>query len=760
MASGRVRRRLGPVIVSVLVLSVASLVTAASADAAVTWTVQTTPNNSWHYSDFQAVSCPTTTSCMAVGSHGDAGYQVARAERYNGSSWSNTTVPKTAQHFSWFYGVSCTSSTACTAVGADATSKAYGAWGYVTAIPDKIRPMVQRWNGTSWSVQTLPVPSTWTFSYLRGVSCVSATFCVAVGYHGKSPMILSWNGTAWSLQSAATNPPLSSEVRFSGVSCTSTTSCVAVGRYVTASGTRALAEKWNGTAWSLAAPPTPTGTTELTGVSCTSATACIGVGSFDTGTGVHVPLAESWDGAAWTVMTTPVIAGGAHLKSVSCTSSTACMTVGVNRRSGHDHTLAFQLTGTTWTTTSVPDVTTDNLLSAVSCATTTSCLTAGWDVVDGGSVITDHTLAAKWNGSSWTTVTTASDTTPLQVANNFKSVSCSSSTFCAAVGENHQGSRAVSARWDGTAWHATTQPDLSDTGYLTMLSGVSCRSANACIAVGAREWAAVCACPTDEGNPLAESWNGTKWKLLTPAKPNTLARFYGVSCSATTACTAVGGGNSHAALAQRWNGTSWTSQSVPVPTSFSIANLFGVSCASATSCMAVGNFHSTSPSSNGLLAARWNGTSWTRYSVPRPSGWSNGQLNGVSCTSASACTAVGYWVTTTGSKKRRLVERWNGTSWTVFDKQSSGGAEQQLASVSCRSATACTAVGTKQTSTYDQTLAWHLNGTTISLSSPKNPGGFGNDLLGVSCTSSTVCTAVGQRAVSAGTQTLAERSGP
>lgn len=752
-ATRRLRRGLALAATSLTVLAVC-VVGAAPADAAVTWTVQSSPTKQVHISDFQATSCPTTTFCMTVGSHGKGTYQVARAERYNGTSWTNTTVPTTATHFSWLYGVSCTSATACTAVGADATSKAYGAWGYATVVPDKIRPLIMRWNGTTWAAQTSPTPTTWTFSFLRGVSCVSATHCVAVGFHGASPVIGVWNGGAWSLQSAAANPLLSTEVRFTGVSCTSTTSCIAVGRYTTTSDVRALAEKWDGSVWSLAAPIGPTGNTEFNGVSCTSSTACIGVGGFQSGSNPYVPLVESWDGASWTTVTTPVIAGGAHLRSVSCKTSTSCMAVGVNKQSGHTKTLAFRMASGVWSTTSIPNVTADDFVNGVSCASTTACIAVGYDTADVGAAITNKAMAAQWNGSTWSTATTAPDTTPLWAGSDYAAVSCPSSTFCTAVGHDHLGPRAVSGRWDGTAWHNTAQPDLSDTGYLIDLNGVSCRSTSACIAVGRRVWQAICACQGDEGHPLAESWNGTKWTLLTPAKPNTYASFAAVSCSTATACTAVGGGDTNTPLIQRWNGTSWSSQTAAVPSSFSIANLAGVSCTSSTFCMAVGTHEG---SAHGGWATRWNGTSWTRFAVPSPTGASSAALNGVSCKSTTACTAVGYWVDST-NKQRRLVERWNGTTWTVFDKQSAGGAEQQLTGVSCTSATACMAVGTKRTSTYDQTLAWHSGSTTFSTSSPMNPGVYGNDLAGVSCTSSFVCTAVGKRAVAAGTATLAERS--
>ena len=65
------------------------------------------------------------------------------------------------------------------------------------------------------------------------------------------------------------------------------------------------------------------------------------------------------------------------------------------------------------------------------------------------------------------------------------------------------------------------------------------------------------------------------------------------------------------------------------------------------------------------LAAVWNGTTWAIQPTPNPSAGVGGSfLNAVSCTSATACIAVGHYVDSTGNAKP-LAERWNGTSWAI-----------------------------------------------------------------------------------------------
>ena len=105
-------------------------------------------------------------------------------------------------------------------------------------------------------------------------------------------------------------------------------------------------------------------------------------------------------------------------------------------------------------------------------------------------------------------------------------------------------------------------------------------------------------------------------------------------------------------LASAAAASGWSIQHTPNPAGGSGSILNGVSCTSASACTAVGD------SSNGTatvtLAERWNGTRWSIQTTPNPAGGSNSMLNGVSCASATACTAVG------GSSNGTLAEGWNG----------------------------------------------------------------------------------------------------
>src|SRR4029077_17306988 len=104
------------------------------------------------------------------------------------------------------------------------------------------------------------------------------------------------------------------------------------------------------------------------------------------------------------------------------------------------------------------------------------------------------------------------------------------------------------------------------------------------------------------------------------------------------------------------------------------------------------------------LIEQWDGTSWTIVSSPntgsRSNPLDNNLLEGVTCASASAFRAVGYYNTdTAASASLTLVEHWDGTSWAIVSSPNTSAAHNtfsgwnQLSGVTCVSASDCWAVG-------------------------------------------------------------------
>src|SRR5262245_10362586 len=83
-------------------------------------------------------------------------------------------------------GVSCATPTSCFAVGR-----------HFDINEDEPGTVIERWNGSSWST-ILDVPNGSTNPHLNGVSCPTATFCVAVGEKASVvPIAKRWNGQQW-----------------------------------------------------------------------------------------------------------------------------------------------------------------------------------------------------------------------------------------------------------------------------------------------------------------------------------------------------------------------------------------------------------------------------------------------------------------------------------------------------------------------------------------------------------------------------------
>jgi hypothetical protein len=305
-------------------------------------------------------------------------------------------------------------------------------------------------------------------------------------------------------------------------------------------------------------------------------------------------------------------------------------------------------------------------------------------------------------------------------------VSCTTDSACIAVGD-----AGLAERWDGRSWTIQHTPNGGN------LNAVSCTSPTACIAVG------------DAG--LAERWDDRSWTIQHTPNGGDLS---GVSCISSTACTAVGSSN-NATLAERWNGSTWAVQVTPNPNGATYGSfLSAVSCTSATACTAVGHylFDDGGPAP-GPLAERWNVTTWTIQPTPGPFGSGEGELAAVSCTSSTACTAAGQYFfgfSVMGSHvcciPATIVERWDGNAWTItsIPSQSAGG-DGDLNGIVCTSATACTAVGfdSNRTGTQLVTLAMRQNGSTWTNQPTPNPSSNDTSLNGVSCTSTGACTAVG-----------------
>ncbi len=336
------------------------------------------------------------------------------------------------------------------------------------------------------------------------------------------------------------------------------------------------------------------------------------------------------------------------LDGVSCFSASKCAAVGQRTvTQGFGGTLAERWNGTQWSVVSSPSPGGSSAarLTGVACAGTANCLAVGW-FTDGASGDTLPT-AEQWNGTSWSllSVPDPSGSTDAQL----DGVACSSTTNCFAAGFSM--GHSLTEHWSGSAWSIVTSPDPNSA---SLLLGVTCPSASRCWAVGYT-------LPGTVTGSLTEKWNGTNWTVVhTPSSGD--GQLIGDSCASTTDCVATGTASNMFAIAQVWNGTTWANAPPKKPNGASITALKGVSCpAGGSVCESAGAKEVSS--GERALAERWNGSAWSVQSTGTISGTTLSSLDSVSCTSASNCWATG--VSDTSSAEDVLIEKWNGTSWSV-----------------------------------------------------------------------------------------------
>jgi hypothetical protein len=660
--------------------------------------------------DLSAISCATTSDCMAV----ESGYVVVTTN--GGTNWTTENAPAGIGQIN---AISCPSATTCTVVG-------YGA-------PTNLPVLATTTNGgMSWTDQSLP-PG---LIQLLGISCPSTTTCSAVGaWNGSAApsaeetaaVVTTTNGGAsWTSESV----PADSEDLL-GISCPSTTTCVAVGAvpYPAVSCrpfpncpvnlSFVMFTTNGGTTWSGETGSSP-GADEgdsFQGVSCPTTSECVAVGSTNNPDGGQVGVAEGilLSGACTLVTgcgTLSVPASSGYLGSVSCFSASTCIAVG--------GALIATAGATGWTT----ENTSLQALSGVTCPSPSECLVSGGVAEDGQP----GAVAESTNGgASWAAVFTFA-----YAVSSLFAVSCPSPSVCSAVGGSTgpgeasgdfgpgEGPGVVLNSTDGGAgWTKQTLP--AGTGPV---SSVSCASTSVCEALGS--YPAPFIIGTTDG--------GTTWQSQTA--PSGLTYLNSIACPSAMVCTAVGqtGGPTPNAVifGTTDGGSTWTTQAAPI----GLSDLTSIACPSAMVCTAVGQTNASEPTPNAAIVATTNGGAmWTTETPPSQTF----DLTSVACPTLSACMAIGR--ATPDPTPLTIISTTNGgATWTTASSFPSS--EIAIASdIACASVTVCMVVGEASAggsggvalATADGGSTWTTESTPAA-----------SDYSGISCPAIGACTAVGE----------------
>lgn len=349
-------------------------------------------------------------------------------------------------------GVSCASSTSCVAVGE-------------TLRPTQ-RAVVARWDGARWATAFAPEPRAAQESELAAVSC-SRGSCLAVGAWTtgqggtgggsvEHSAAVSFDGGPWS----AADPP--GDVPLTGVSCASASWCLAVGA---AAGVAApwTAEAWDGRSWTRLRPftraPRPPAA-----VSCPEVADCVAVQGAPSG---GAPPAQPLPGLVahldhdrWTIEPFSSPAGATTiLDAVACPSISGCAIVGgdqVLNRKGGSFSASLQASGVAEVLGSGPGRLALPLpastLTGIACNGLSACMAVGVLPVVTRRVESSRPVAVVFDGRRWraTPISQPRSSGGARETSELGAVSCAYLSWCMAVGGSASGP--LAAVWSQGSW--------------------------------------------------------------------------------------------------------------------------------------------------------------------------------------------------------------------------------------------------------------------------------------------------------------------
>ena len=373
-----------------------------------------------------SVSAAGPTDVWAVGSGlypymGGCGAGTNRVmEHWDGQSWSyvNYPIPATGQGFFDFNHIAVVGPNDVWAVGG------------VNTYSRNTTPTAEHWDGSQWSITSLPALATATgFASVAAKAGVVLTVGQAAISNGYGATVVGqWTGSQWARMTSPSPGTLTNEL--TGLAAIGSKDVWAVGD--SAAGT--LSEHWNGAQWSVVPTPNKAAAdNSLNAVAGTSASDVWAVGS-----GAGNGVIEHWDGSSWTV----VPSSGAPLRGVAALSKTDAWAVGMGG--------ALHWNGSAWTQSSGAP---SPLLAVTAVSANDVWAVGGNPPQSCGGVM--PAIIAHWNGTHWTSI-------PNLPQGILTSVSAVSSSDVWAVGGR------LIMHWDGKQWSQVKAP-----GYAASVCAVA-----------------------------------------------------------------------------------------------------------------------------------------------------------------------------------------------------------------------------------------------------------------------------------------------
>ncbi|MDX6698391.1 MAG: phosphatidylinositol-3-phosphatase [Solirubrobacteraceae bacterium] len=459
-----------------------------SQDGGVTWSPKIQANVSSQR--LRALSCADALACLAVGDGGSV-----QRTTDGGTTWEAQGSKLSGNPSLW--GASCPAAQACFLAG-----EIEGPGGNAQLYkPDVAAMYATTDGGGAWSRQ-----ATHSTNLLRGVSCPTATRCVAVGMRG-SILRTGDGGAAWATRTPAADGGLSRILCLApaqqeclteglntlrGVSFPDAATGFAVGNFRTVMRTTDGGGHWTtqtsgapGFDPTAAHPPVPP--PELNAIDCSNTSTCVAVGD------ARTAVTTSDGGATWTDRETgPASDPDVDLLGVACPGDQTCFAAG-----SRGAILKSTDSGETWRKL---DSGTDRMLSSIDCGDATTCVAVG----NFGTL-----LRTTDGGDHWSTG-------DARTSSYLAAVSCPAAELCVAVG-----SGGTVLRITGAGTEASVRPS----GVGDDLMAVSCSSRTHCLATGGL------------GTVISTATGGNDWDVQGAGTPRALRA---ASCPAADRCAAVG----------------------------------------------------------------------------------------------------------------------------------------------------------------------------------------------------------------------------
>jgi hypothetical protein len=283
-------------------------------------------------------------------------------------------------------------------------------------------------------------------------------------------------------------------------------------------------------------------------------------------------------GSSWAVFSSPSPATTNFLYDAAAISASDVWAVGYdyNGQTSTQSILTEHWDGTQWSAIPSPNPGTTarcgsgvgytgNILNSVAALSTTNV----WAVGQVCGYSNAQTLIEHWNGTKWSVVPSPNESGP--TASSLAGVTAISNKDAWAVGNyfvvNNYKWETLIEHWDGTKWSIVSSPNIAnvDKNFLLAVAAVS---SNDVWAVGYAENTA--RAPYDV--PLIEHYDGQSWTIVPsvyPA-PSQYNQLYGIAVLAPNDIWAVGyanknsNGQNGAPLIEHWDGTKWTLVSSPI----------------------------------------------------------------------------------------------------------------------------------------------------------------------------------------------------